>query len=279
MTVPSGRRSESEGPGEAIELEGHPSASSHGAPRALSSSSSMGTRAASEFALAALAADQQIGSLLGLVHGIAREVHRRVGGRIELDELISEGYLALIQCRDRYDATQGASLATFAYRRIEGAMLDHARKKRWFDESRYAVGGYLSSMREVLDASIDDATWDGASRTGADARWASQAVGRAAVVSMARRAFGGDANDDAVERAELLRLMRECLDRLPEQDRHVLRRLWLEGWSLSDLGTELGVSKEYARRLNVRALDRMRRLMGAATTADDDGGDSAEKER
>jgi RNA polymerase sigma factor for flagellar operon FliA len=235
-----------------------------------------------ELALASAASDQQLGSLLGLVHGIAREVHRRMSGRIELDELISEGYLALVQCRERYDASQGASLATFAYRRIEGAMLDHARKKRWFDESRYAVGGYLSSMREVLDASIDDSGWEGASRVGADARWAVQAVGRTAVVSLARRAFGDSAPEGAAERGELLRRMRDCLEMLPEQDRHVLRRLWIEGWSLSDLGGELGVSKEYARRLNVRALDRMRRLMGAGATAkegEEDGGQSAEKER
>jgi DNA-directed RNA polymerase specialized sigma24 family protein len=78
--------------------------------------------------------------------------------------------------------------------------------------------------------------------------------------------------------------------RLPEQDRHVLRRLWLEGWSLSDLGGELGVSKEYARRLNVRAIDRMRKLMGltaasaatASTAAvlqnESDGVTRAEKE-
>lgn len=237
-----------------------------------------------EVALASAASDQQIASLLGLVHGIAREVHRRVHGRIDLDELIAEGYLALVQCRGRYDASQGASLATFAYRRIEGAMLDHARKKRWFDESRYAVGGYLGSVQEVLEATHEDASWDGSSRAGSDARWAAAAVGRTAVLAMARRAFTEREGDEQTERRELLALMNDCLGRLPEQDRHVLRRLWLEGWSLSDLGGELGVSKEYARRLNVRAIDRMRKLMGAAPppeagATEEDGGGSAGKER
>ena len=226
-----------------------------------------------EVALAALASDSQISSLLGLVHGIAREVHRRLSGRIEIDELISEGYLALVQCKGRYDPSQGASLATFAYRRIEGAMLDHARKKRWFDASRYAVGGYLESVREVLDASHGDAEWDGSSRAGTDARWAAQAVGRTAVLAMARRVFGDAAADNPSERQELLGVMRDAMARLPEQDRHVLRRLWLEGWSLSDVGGELGVSKEYARRLNVRAIDRMRKLMGLATSAAPASGD------
>lgn len=240
-----------------------------------------------EIALATVAADNQIGSLLGLVHGIAREVHRRLNGRIELDELVSEGYLALVQCKGRYDPSQGASLATFAYRRIEGAMLDHARKKRWFDASRYAVGGYLESVREVLDASHGDAEWDGSSRAGTDARWAAQAVGRTAIVAMARRVFGDGAAEDTSERRELLALLRDAMAKLPEQDRHVLRRLWLEGWSLSDLGGELGVSKEYARRLNVRAIDRMRKLMGlsaatasaaAAAQTEIDGALRAEKE-
>jgi RNA polymerase sigma factor (sigma-70 family) len=152
-------------------------------------------------------------------------------------------------------------------------MLDHARKKRWFDASRYAVGGYLESVREVLDASHGDAEWDGASRAGTDARWAAQAVGRTAVLAMARRVFGDAAADNPSERQELLGLMRDAMARLPEQDRHVLRRLWLEGWSLSDVGGELGVSKEYARRLNVRAIDRMRKLMGLATSAAPASGD------
>lgn len=234
-----------------------------------------------EFALAAAASDSEVSSLLGLVHSIASEVQRRLRGRIELDELVAEGYLALVQCKGRYDATQGASLATFAYRRIEGAMLDHARKKRWFDESRYAVGGYLNSVREVLDATDEDASWDSASGAGTDARWAAQAVGRATVLVMARRAYTDTPTVAEVERRELLRLLEDSMAKLPEQDRHVLRRLWVQGWSLSDLGAELGVSKEYARRLNVRAIDRIRRLMGSsdARETDADGGVSAEKER
>lgn len=222
-------------------------------------------RAGTESALIAVARDQDLVGLIGLVQSIGRDVHRRIGGRIELDDLVGEGYLALVRSRDRYDPVVGASFATFAYRRIEGAMLDLARRRRWFNEFQFLAGGYTDSMRELLDATHADSEWDGRGAE-SDARFAARAVGRTAVAGMMGRSLAGEASE-SIESAESRSMLLDALGRLSEEDKLVLRRIWIEGRSLSEVGAELDVSKEYARRLNIRALDRIRRIMMVAPVA------------
>lgn len=215
-----------------------------------------------------LAADPQLGALMGAVDAIAEAVFRRLGRRIELEELRGVGYLAAWECRQRYDPAVGASIITYAWLRIEGAMLDRARKERWFNEIRYAVGAHAEGMREALDVSDQDAAWGPAG--GAQANWAAQAVGRAAIFAMARRAFDPAAASDECERWELNGLLDRCMNQLPDEQKQVLRRLWVDGWSLAEIGDELGVSKQWARRLNMKAIDNMRRMMSVAPTQEDD---------
>lgn len=218
-------------------------------------------------ARSSLSTDPQLAALMGTVDAIAADIFRRLGRRIELEELKGVGYLAAVECQHRFDPSVGASLVTFAWRRIEGAMIDRARKERWFNELRFAVGAHTEALRETLDLTDRDAAWDSGSAT--HARWAAQAVGRAAIFAMARRAFDPEAASDECERWELYALLDRCMKALPDDQRQVLRRLWADGWSLADIGAELGVSKEYARRLNLKAIDNMRRLMGSASIRED----------
>lgn len=217
-----------------------------------------------------LASDPELSALMGAVDAIAEAVFRRLGRRIELEELKGVGYLAAWECRQRFDPSFGASIVTYAWLRIEGAMLDRARKERWFNEIRYAVGGHAEGMREALDVTDQDASWE--KGAGTQTKWAAQAVGRAAIFAIARRAFEPGAASDECERRELHGLVDRSMAQLPEDQRQVLHRLWVDGWSLAEIGEELGVSKQWARRLNIKAIDNMRRLMSVAPDAEGESG-------
>lgn len=52
------------------------------------------------------------------------------------DDLQSEGTLALLLCSRRFDASNGASFKTFAYRRVRGAMQDTYRLSRLMGRQR-----------------------------------------------------------------------------------------------------------------------------------------------
>jgi RNA polymerase sigma factor (sigma-70 family) len=65
---------------------------------------------------------------LPLVRSIASRLQRRVP-YVEMDDLVSAGTIGLIEAADRYDAAHGVRFASFAYGRVEGAIIDEIRRE------------------------------------------------------------------------------------------------------------------------------------------------------
>jgi RNA polymerase sigma factor for flagellar operon FliA len=64
-------------------------------------------------------------------------------------------------------------------------------------------------------------------------------------------------------RQQLLELVEESIDSLPEQEAVLIRRHYLEGERFDQGARELGLSKSWASRLHTRAIERLtKRLAG-----------------
>jgi RNA polymerase sigma factor for flagellar operon FliA len=73
--------------------------------------------------------DKMILDLLPMVDHHARQLTDRLPlGVVEFEELKSEGALALVSRAERWDPKRDCSLANYARRRIDGAMLDYVRQ-------------------------------------------------------------------------------------------------------------------------------------------------------
>jgi RNA polymerase sigma factor for flagellar operon FliA len=70
-----------------------------------------------------------------LVKQIAQHLVRRMPSNVELDDLVQAGMVGLLEAAQRYTSDAGASFATFARRRIRGAMLDYLRETDWSPRS------------------------------------------------------------------------------------------------------------------------------------------------
>ena len=72
------------------------------------------------------AREELVRANVGFVAGVAR---RRLRNGIEMDDLVQMGLAGLTEAINRYDlqSPKRLRLLTFAYRRIDGAMLDHLR--------------------------------------------------------------------------------------------------------------------------------------------------------
>lgn len=66
-----------------------------------------------------------------LVRTIAYKMSRKMPPSIEEDDLVSSGMIGLINAANRFDPTKGTSFKTYAWGRIEGAMLDELRSLDW----------------------------------------------------------------------------------------------------------------------------------------------------
>lgn len=93
-------------------------------------------------------------SHLGLVHHVARQMARKLGAMVELDDLVSAGSVGLVQAMDAFDASRGLSFSTFAVPRIRGAILDDLRRQDGVPRNIRRRTRDLARATEILAARL-----------------------------------------------------------------------------------------------------------------------------
>lgn len=212
---------------------------------------------------------------LPLVRRQALGLQVRLPASVELDDLIQAGMIGLMDALSRYDASHGASFATFASQRIRGAMLDELRSRDWVPRS-------VRRNTRVLDEAI---------------RRLEQRLGRppeereiAAALDIGLEEYRHllmDANgsqlvalDELAEEegellcgephatplAELLEGRRrtdlvKAIDRLPEREKLLLALYYQEDLNLKEIGAVLGVSESRVCQLHSQAVARLRAML------------------
>ena len=222
---------------------------------------------------------QRFTQALPLVASIARQLSRSIGRAAEADDLISYGQSGLLEAARRYDAARGVPFRAFAAFRVRGAMLDgirqlshlprrvHERLKAFEAASQFSEGaledlaappppGETGADRErrLSDHLAGMAT---AIATGMVADAALDDQGLATAISM------DPTPEESSEREQLLMLVRESIETLPEQEATLIRRHYLEGERFDHVATDLGMSKSWASRLHTRAIGRLTKRLSS----------------
>ena len=70
-----------------------------------------------------------------------------------------------------------------------------------------------------------------------------------------------------IGRAETLVAVREAMDALPDQERHLVQRHYFDDVRLDEAASELGLSKSWASRLHGRAIENITRQMKRQRTS------------
>ncbi|MFC5865536.1 sigma-70 family RNA polymerase sigma factor [Acidicapsa dinghuensis] len=83
---------------------------------------------------------------LPLVQSLARRIHRRVPQNVEFDDLVSAGMLGLLEASAKFDPVKNVDFSSYAYRRIQGAIVDSLRDLDW------APRGLRRRSREIQEA-------------------------------------------------------------------------------------------------------------------------------
>lgn len=188
--------------------------------------------------------EQRILANTGLIGGIINSsISRLMSCNISRDDAHSEGMLGLIRAADLYDESSGNQFSTYAtwwirqciQRQCRAASLIHIPSsvaERYQDDVKRA--------RKVTRLSILYAHADGDS-------------GESVVVDR-RHQNHQDHSDTTRRLAELLRV-------LPQRERFILERYYLDGCNLREIGIEMGgLTRERVRQLRLRALERVRRF-------------------
>jgi RNA polymerase sigma factor FliA len=219
-------------------------------------------------------------SHLDLARKAAGMIYPRVRDHVEFEELVALANVGLADAASKFDPDRGAAFSTYAWYRVQGAIVDGLRKQSNLPRRVWAR---LVALRAASDYLENRAERDaGATKQGkppaegADAlaavKSALSAIRTMYVTSLeGLRETGYDAADDApaaddrLHTGRLSARLREALAALPDRERALVTKHYWEGKNLLEAGEELGISKSWASRLHAQAVERLRAIVDAGT--------------
>jgi RNA polymerase sigma factor FliA len=209
--------------------------------------------------------DRLIFMFMPMVRYIVYRKVREVPAQCDVEDFLSCGLEALIRSIDRYDSDKGATLEQYAWTRIHGAVLDELRRHDWAPRSlrrderaiNNARESFISAherqpSREELAAKVGMTPLELSERLDQVALAEVGSLNRivrsdeSATIERIDTLESPDEESDPIvsaERIEAKERFRKAFARLSRQEREVAVLLYVEDWTLRDIGNRLGVSE------------------------------------
>ncbi|WP_447527376.1 MULTISPECIES: RNA polymerase sigma factor FliA [unclassified Vreelandella] len=206
-----------------------------------------------------------------LVRRQALALQVRLPASIELDDLIQAGMVGLLEALGRFDASQGASFATFASQRIRGAMVDELRTRDWLPRSVRRSARAMDEAVRHLEQNLGRAPEEGEI-----ARHLDMPLGEYhQLLNDANSGHllpfeelleeGGEPAQEALNAPfeELLdgqqrETLIAAIEALPEREKLLMALYYQEELNLKEVGAVLGVTESRVSQLHSQAISRLR---------------------
>ncbi|MCK6509302.1 sigma-70 family RNA polymerase sigma factor [Myxococcota bacterium] len=219
-----------------------------------------------------LTREQLIHQYRPYVRNIVSKIMKTLSPDVDFDDLVGYGELGLIEAADRFDPKFKVNFMTFAYYRIRGAVYDGLRGMGWISRSQYTklryeerANAYLASANERHASNHEQHPVQD------EVNQISEVIaGLASIFITSLDAQEGlqieddDKDKDPlnqIETKQAQKLLREALQKLPEQERTLLEYYYYRDFTLEQAGEQLGLSKSWASRLHARAIQKLQKLV------------------
>jgi RNA polymerase sigma factor for flagellar operon FliA len=210
---------------------------------------------------------------LDLARRAAAVVYPRVRDHVTFEELVALGNVGLTEAASRFEPERGVLFATFAWYRVNGAIMDGLRKSTPLPRRTWAKLVALRAANEYLENRVERDR--GARERGAPDQTTAEALAQVKHAMSAIRTMymtsleamredgetvAADASPtgDRLDHARLVARLRAALDCLPDKERALITKHYWEGKNLLEAGAELGMSKSWASRLHSQVVERLR---------------------
>jgi RNA polymerase sigma factor FliA len=211
-----------------------------------------------------------------MVRKIAWNVYTRVASKIELQDLVQIGLVALIECAETYQ-DRGFAFTTYAATRVRGAMLDALRKSAPLSRSAMANRRKIAAVRTRLErqhmcaptaqeiaAEMDIDVAEYYRQLGTTQSVEGESIDAIYSDQDSRFADPTDSADCQMMTAQTQQLLQHSLAALSERDATIMRLFFVEEWNLEMIGQTLGVGAARVCQIKKSALQKLRRQMEPA---------------
>jgi RNA polymerase sigma factor for flagellar operon FliA len=215
--------------------------------------------------------DALVTTHLPLTHFAVNAVASRISlpSHVSREDLQACARVALVEVARRFDPTAGATFATYALPRLQGAVLDELRSGDWASRSVRAAARRTDAAADALTMSLgrpptreELAASLGVGRAELDSLRVD--VHRAVMISIDAETGGdstsldlpdtSDSPERALLRAERTRHLHEAIRALPDRLDEVVERNFFGDESLTDIADSLGVTLSRVSQMRARAL-------------------------
>jgi RNA polymerase sigma factor FliA len=223
--------------------------------------------------------DRLIFMFMPMVRYIVYRKVREVPAQCDVEDFLSCGLEALIRSIERYDPDKGATLEQYAWTRIHGAVLDELRRHDWAPRSLRRDERAINNARESF-LSLNErqpSRQELAAQVGMTPLELTERLDQVALaeVGSLNRIVRSDesatieridtlesADEDCdpsarAERGEAKERFRSAFARLTRQEREVAVLLYVEDWTLRDIGERLGVSESRVSQIHTQLRRRL----------------------
>src|ERR671937_1459384 len=221
------------------------------------------------------------------VEQLARRMAASMPNSIDIGDLVQDGVLGLIDAAHRFDEARGIKFETFAERRVRGAMIDALRRDAWprgVRRQRREIEAAREKLRRELGTERSLA--DLAARVGSDEARLGRTIVRINTIESTSPLSAGEnldgstlpaalvpseppSPDKAYEEREVRDRVRAAIASLPARERKVIGLYYYGEATMKQIGAEIGVNESRVSQLHARAIQRLRKALGA------DAGDEA----
>jgi RNA polymerase sigma factor for flagellar operon FliA len=218
-----------------------------------------------------------IEQFLPMVRSIVERVRISLPSHIEVDELYSVGVTGLIAAVRNYDAARGKTFAGYVSVRIRGAILDELRRLDWCPRRTRAKGRRLRDAIGELEQSLGREPTEKEIAESLDMSMGEyhKLLDEVRPVTFVALDDSGMSNSEGetgaslhetipdhaapnvreiMEKDELIRLVGERLDELPETQKKVLSLYYFEGLRLAEIAEVFGVTESRICQIHSQAI-------------------------
>jgi RNA polymerase sigma factor FliA len=223
--------------------------------------------------------DQLIFAFMPMARHIVYRKIREVPAHCDVEDFLSCGLEALIQAIERYDPAKGASLEQYAWTRIHGAVLDELRRHDWAPRSLRRDERAINNARESFVSAHErqPSREELAARVGMTPTELRTRLDQVALAEVGSLNSAVRSEEDAAleridtlespdkdldpvthaERQEAKARFRQAFAQLSKQERAVAVLLYVEDWTLRDIGERLGVSESRISQIHTQLRRRL----------------------